>query len=77
MSTDIIGQGGSSGRSESRTQFLSDLINGLRQFARSIGAGMAAASEYKRLDRMNDAQLEREGLKREEISRAVFHRNYY
>lgn len=70
MSTEIIGQGGN------RSPFFSDLTDNLRKFALAISAGSRAASEYKRLDRMTNAQLAREGLTREEIGRAVFQRHF-
>lgn len=68
MSTEIMGRG--------RSPLFSDLTNGLHQLALSVAAGARAASEFKRLDRMNDAQLAREGLTREEIGRAVFQRHF-
>ena len=70
MSTEIMGQGGN------RSPFFSDLSNGLHQLALAISAGSRAAAEFKRLDRMNDAQLAREGLTRDEIGRAVFERHF-
>ena len=48
----------------------------IARFFRALGAAYAAGREFERLDGRTDAQLARDGLSRETLSRAIFDRHF-
>lgn len=56
--------------------FILNLVTGVVRFFDSLAASQRAVNHYERLAHLSDAELEAQGLKREEIPHYVLEQNF-